>query len=184
MDTPFLGQIQAFGFNFAPRGWATCEGQILSISQNTALFSLLGTQFGGNGQTNFALPDLRGRGMVGVGQGPGLPAVQIGEQGGSVSITLTTAALPSHTHVATATSTLFAESLYGDKANPQGRMIAGLDNLYKTPDPKANLPLYSEAVITTVTNAPAGGSSPVDIRTPYLGVSICIALEGIFPSRN
>lgn len=184
MDSPFLGQIQAFGFNFAPRGWATCQGQILPIAQNTALFSLLGTQFGGNGQTTFALPDLRGRTMVGAGQGPGLSPVDIGQLGGSESVTLTIAEMPLHTHVATATSTLYAEGLPGDKANPQDKMIAGLANLFKDPDPTANLPLSSEAVTTAVTNAPAGGSSPVDIHNPYLGINICVAIEGIFPSRN
>jgi len=184
MDSPFLGQIQAFGFNFAPRGWATCQGQILPIAQNTAMFSLLGTQFGGNGQTTFGLPDLRGRCLVGMGQGPGLSPVDIGQVGGSESVTLTTAQMPQHTHTATATSTLSAEGVPGDSANPQGRMLCGLPNLYKVPDPTANLPLSSQAVTTAVTNAPAGGSSPVDLRNPYLGINICIALEGIFPSRN
>ena len=184
MDSPFLGQIQAFGFNFAPRGWAMCQGQLLSIAQNTALFSLLGTQFGGNGQTTFGLPDLQGRTMVGAGQGAGLSPVEIGQQGGSESVTLTAAQMPIHTHVATATSTLVAEGLPGDGANPQGKLMAGLPNMYKVPDPTANLPLSAEAVTTAVTNAPAGGSSPVALRNPYLGVNMCIALQGIFPSRS
>ena len=181
---PFLGQIQAFGFNFAPRGWAMCQGQLLSIAQNTALFSLLGTQFGGNGQTTFGLPDLRGRCLVGMGQGPGLSPVDIGQVGGSESVTLTTAQMPQHTHTATATSTLSAEGVPGDSANPQGRMLGGIPNLYKTPDPAQNKALSDQALTTAVTNAPAGGSSPVDLRNPYLGINICIALEGIFPSRN
>src|SRR5687767_9318635 len=99
---PFLGQIQAFGFNFAPRGWAQCQGQLLAINTNTALFSLLGTTYGGNGQTTFALPDFRGRTMVGQGQGPGLSAYTIGQVGGTESVTLTSNNLPAHTHIATA----------------------------------------------------------------------------------
>ena len=184
MDSPFLGQIQAFGFNFAPVGWATCQGQLLSIAQNTALFSLLGTQFGGNGQTTFGLPDLQGRTMVGAGQGAGLSPVEIGQQGGSESVTLTAAQMPTHTHVATATSTLFAEGVPGNSANAQGKMFGGLTNLYVTPDPAQNKALSAEAVTTAVTNAPAGGSSPVGIHNPYLGVNMCIALQGIFPSRS
>ena len=181
---PFLGQIQAFGFNFAPRGWAMCQGQLLQISQNTALFSLLGTQFGGNGQTNFGLPDLRGRCLLGMGQGPGLHNVQIGEQGGSESVTLSTLQMPQHTHAATATSTLNAEGVPGDSANPQGRMLCGLPNLYTTPNPAQNKALSDQALTTAVTNAMTGGSQPVDVESPYLGINICIAVEGIYPSRN
>ncbi len=217
---PFLGQIQAFGFSFAPRGWATCQGQILSISQNTALFSLLGTTYGGNGQTTFALPDLRGRAAIGQGQGPGLSAYTIGEVGGAESTSLTTANLPmhnhlatstphthtatstAHTHTATATSTLYAQGVAGDKASPQGRTLAGLPNLYKAPDPAQYLALYNDCLTTAVTNdsvavavtndavaaavtiAPAGSSMPFDNRGPYLCINMCIALEGIFPSRN
>src|SRR5216117_169121 len=98
---PFIGQIQAFGFSFAPRGWATCSGQILSIAQNTALFSLLGTTYGGNGQTTFALPDLRGRAMIGPGQGPALSSHVLGEVGGTESTTLNPNQMPAHTHTAT-----------------------------------------------------------------------------------
>ena len=183
---PFLGQIQPFGFNFAPRGWASCEGQLLQISINTALFSLLGTQFGGNGQTTFGLPDLRGRTMLGQGSGPGLSPVIVGEQAGAESVTLLTSNLPAHTHPATATTTICAENAVGDKANPAGQLLAGLPNLYKVPDanPHNNLALSPEAAKTTVTVGAAGGSQPTDIRNPYLGLMICIALEGIYPPRN
>src|SRR3954466_13993392 len=98
MATPFIGQISLFGGNFAPRGWAFCNGQLLAISQNTALFSILGTTYGGNGQTTFALPNLRGRMAIGAGTGPGLGAVQLGEQGGTSSVTLTLSNLPAHAH--------------------------------------------------------------------------------------
>jgi microcystin-dependent protein len=104
MDSPFIGQIQAFGFNFAPRGWMTCAGQAISISQNTALFSLLGTTYGGNGQTTFQLPDLQGRVAVGQGNGPGLSAYVIGQKAGSENTQLSIANMPAHTHLATFTS--------------------------------------------------------------------------------
>lgn len=184
MSNPFLGQIQAFGFNFAPRGWAFCHGQLLSIAQNTALFALLGTTYGGNGQTTFALPDLRGRSMIGFGQGPGLSNITQGEQSGTENVTLLVTNLPSHTHTATATSTLQAEGKVGDSANPQGRMLAGNANTFVAPDSTANKTLFNESVTTTVTNSVTGGSQPFGIRDPYLGINYCIALEGIFPSRN
>jgi microcystin-dependent protein len=202
MDSPFLGQIQTFGFNFAPRGWALCQGQTLAISQNTALFSLLGTFYGGNGQTTFQLPNLGGRTMIGQGQAPGLSAYTIGEVGGAEQITLISSQMPSHTHTATvtphthtstATSTLYAEGLPGDKANPTNRLLGGLANLYKDPDPTQNLALNAQSIVTTVaidpatvtvTNGAAGGSTPIDIRSPYLCVNVSIALQGIFPSRN
>src|SRR5688500_1418895 len=98
MDSPFLGQIQPFGFGFAPRGWQLCQGQVLAISTNTALFSLLGTMYGGNGQTTFALPDLRGRSLVGMGQGPGLSNIVQGEVAGNETITLLTTQMPAHNH--------------------------------------------------------------------------------------
>ena len=180
MSEPFIGQIQPFGFNFAPRNWAMCQGQILSIAQNTALFSLLGTTYGGNGQTTFALPDLRGRTMVGIGQGPGLSNINWGEQGGTEQTTLITNNLPSHTH--TATSTLFAEGLPGTATNPAGKLLAGIQNGYINPDPTANKALSDESITTVIGNT--GGSVPFSNRSPYLGLTICIATEGIFPSRN
>lgn len=184
---PYIGQIQPFPYNFAPRGWADCAGQIMSIAQNTALFSLLGTTYGGNGQTTFGLPDFRSRAMVGggMGNGPGLTPISLGELGGSESVTLTAAQLPVHTHTATATSTLYAEGGAGSSANPANKLLAGLASLYIAPDPNVpNKAMAPEAVTTTVTNAAAGGSQPFDNRQPYLGIRICIALEGIFPSRN
>src|SRR5262249_35339115 len=161
------GTIQAFGFNFAPRGWAQCQGQLLAISQNTALFSLLGTTYGGNGQTTFGLPDLRGRSAIGMGQGPGLSNIDIGQVGGTENATLTVSNLAAHTHTATATSVLNGSTDTGDKANPQGRMLAALPNLYKTP-PGAEVAMYADCVKTTATVAPAGNSQPFGIRSPYL----------------
>ena len=203
MDSPFLGQIQAFGFNFAPRGWALCQGQLMSISQNTALFSLLGTTYGGDGTTTFALPDLRGRVAVGQGQGPGLTNVVMGEQAGATQITLTTAQMPAHTHIATAaphthtstaTSTLFGEALIGTFGGPAGKLLAAsAANQYILPDPQQNVAFAADAITTTVvidaatvavTNGAAGSSLPVGIQTPYLGVNMSIATQGLFPSRN
>jgi microcystin-dependent protein len=189
---PFIGQILAFGFNFAPRGWAQCQGQLLPINTNTALFSL----------TTFALPDFRGRTMLGVGQGPGLSDYALGQQGGVENTTLTQASLPAHTHIATAqphthaataTSTLYAERIAGTVANPTGNMLAGAANVYVAPAPPNNVALDAGSIASTVTVAPAtdsvtigvaGNSAPFSTLSPYLCVTICIATEGIFPSRN
>jgi microcystin-dependent protein len=199
---PFLGQIQAFGFNFAPRGWAQCQGQLLAINTNTALFSLLGTTYGGNGQTTFALPDFRGRTMVGQGQGPGLSPYSIGQQGGHEAMTLTTNNLPAHTHIATAqphthaataTATLYAERIAGNSSNPSGNMMGAANNMFVAPATQQNVAMASDAITAAVTNADTvvnvtnsvtGNSSPFDNLSPYLCVSICIATEGIFPPRN
>lgn len=184
MDNPFLGQIQPFGFTFAPRGWALCQGQLLSIAQNTALFSLLGTMYGGNGQTTFGLPDLRGRSLVGMGQGPGLTNIVQGEMAGTETVTLISNNMPAHTHAATATSTLYAEGLPGTSTNPTGKMLGGIQNGYIAQDPAQDKALDPAAVQTTVTVQPAGGNQPFGIRDPYLGINYSIALQGIFPSRN
>jgi microcystin-dependent protein len=183
---PFLGQIQPFGFNFAPRGWAMCQGQLLSIAQNTALFSLLGTMYGGNGQTTFGLPDLRGRSLVGMGQGPGLTNIDQGEAGGTETTTLIVSQMPAHNHTATATSTLQGATEQGDKASPQGRMLASLPGLYYTPPQggQTYTAMFNQAVLTSVTVAVSGGSQPIPLRNPYLGMNMCIATQGIFPSRN
>jgi len=164
---PFIGQIQAFGFNFAPRGWAMCEGQLLPISQNTALFSLLGTTFGGDGRTTFALPDLRGRSIVGMGNGPGLSNISWGERGGAENHTLTVGQMPSHTH------NIGVNSAAGEEASPVGAHIAGITDGFAE---------NSNGNLAAPTNA--GGSQSFGIRSPYLGINVCIALQGIFPSRS
>jgi microcystin-dependent protein len=181
---PFVGQIQAFGFNFAPRGWAQCQGQLLAINTNTALFSLLGTTYGGNGQTTFALPDFRGRTMVGQGQGPGLSPYVIGEVGGTETVTLTVNNLAAHTHVATATATLYAERIAGTQTNPSGNMMAGSVNMYIPPDAQQNVEMASDAISASVTNGITGNNAPISTLSPFLCVTVCIALEGIFPPRN
>ncbi len=168
---PYLGQIQAFGFNFAPQGWAQCNGQLLSIMDNQALFSLLGTTFGGDGQTTFALPDLRGRSIVHPGSGPGLSQIQWGQSGGQETVALTINQLPPHNHpvsVAVNTGT-------GEESDATS-YLAGHENAFSE-SPSA------EKVLNGVTSLPAGGGQPFDNRNPYLGMNYCIALEGIYPSR-
>ena len=168
MASPFLGEIRAFGFNFAPRGWARCDGQILPIAQNTALFSLLGTQYGGDGQTTFALPDLRGRVPMHQGQGPGLSEKIIGEQAGVEAVTLIASQMPAHAHLQPASS--------GDQdTNRPGNAVPARGGVYaESPD--------GETFMDPTTQS--GGSQPHDNMPPYLVLNYCIALEGIYPSRN
>jgi microcystin-dependent protein len=168
MAEPFLGQIQAFGFNFAPTGWALCNGQLLSIAQNTALFSLLGTTYGGDGVTTFALPDLQGRVAVHRGQGAGLSPYVIGQAGGSENVTLIQTQMPAHTHAAAGSSNA------ADQASPAGGIWAApLDSQ------GAAGTGYTKAASNT-TLAPtaigaAGGSQPHTNIQPYLCVNFCIA---------
>ncbi|GAA4453619.1 tail fiber protein [Nibrella saemangeumensis] len=169
----FIASIILFGGTYAPRGWAFCQGQILSIAQNTALFALLGTTYGGNGQTTFALPDLRGRVPIHPGQGPGLSPYSLGQMGGFETTTLLTANLPAHTH------TLKAFSENGDKASPQSNFLAatgGLDPEYRTTG--SEIPMAAGAIGMT------GGNQPFNNIQPYLALNYIICLQGIFPSRN
>jgi microcystin-dependent protein len=169
---PFLGEIMLFAGNFAPVGYLFCEGQLLPISQNTALFSILGTQYGGNGQTTFALPDLRGRVPIHAGQGPGLPLYDQGQIGGQATHTLTLAELPQHTHAA------FADPGNGTTSSPAGAIPAH--------DP-AGTPVYGTNPTTTMAGSAiglAGGSQPHNVQSPYLALRWCIATQGVFPSRS
>jgi microcystin-dependent protein len=167
--TPFIGQITLFAGNFAPRGWAFCDGQILAISQNTALFSILGTTYGGNGQTTYALPDLRGRVAVGPRQGPGLANVSLGEVAGVPTVTLLATQMPAHNHL------INANGEDATSSKPTGRVLAAGG-------------AYADAGDGTTMNAStasnAGGSQPHENHQPYLGMNYLIAIEGIFPSRN
>jgi microcystin-dependent protein len=176
MSEPFLAEIIMFAGNFAPRGWAFCQGQILSIAQNTALFALLGTTYGGNGQTTFALPDLRGRVPVGTGTGPGLPAMTLGEVSGSPNQTLTINQMPAHNH--TAQGMIRASNQAGNDSLPDNNFLADA-NQYST---TANTNMNANGVQVAV--GVAGGSQPFSIMQPYLGMNYIIAIEGIFPSRN
>lgn len=167
MSDPFTGEIRMFGFNFPPRGWATCDGQLLPISQNTAVFSLLGTFYGGNGSTNFALPDFRGRVPVHVG---GSWLMGMGQ--GTTGVTLTRDQLPAHQHVAKALSGNANSAFAPDNS------LASVANLYRDPT-GASVTIVNPGTVSTV-----GGGQPHENMAPYAVLSFCIALQGVFPSRN
>lgn len=174
MSEPFIGQIVPVAFSFAPKGWALCNGQILPIAQNQALFSLLGTTFGGDGRTTFALPDLRGRTPIHWGTGPGLSSIALGESSGSETVTLLSNQLPMHNHIAIATNTP------ADQPSPSG-------NLWAVESQSATFPYSDQSPSGTMAPtalANAGGNQPHNNMQPYLTVSFIIALQGIFPSRN
>lgn len=166
MSEPFLAEVRLFGFNFAPRGWATCDGQILPINQNQALFSLLGTTYGGDGRTTFALPDLRGRVPVHVGDG-----INLGAKGGEEGHVLTVEEMPSHTHE------LMASSANAASATPAGNVYARAgSNTYHGADPAVSLRVR--------TAADTGNGQAHENMQPYVVLNYCIALQGTFPSRN
>ena len=181
---PFIAEIIMFGGNFAPRNWAYCDGQLLSVSSNTALFSLLGTTYGGDGRTTFGLPDLRGRTAIGPRQGPGLSNYRLGERGGVQSVTLTVAQMPSHGHTATATATLSGTNALGNSAVPGGNTLAskGRTNIYSTNAPDVDM--HADSVNVTASVANTGGSQAHENRMPFLAINHIIALQGIYPSRN
>lgn len=175
MQDPWLGEIALVAFNFAPVGWALCNGQLLSIAQNTALFSLLGTTYGGDGQTTFALPNLQSRVPLHFGQGPGLSAYALGQTVGVESVTLQTTQIPSHTH----SYTPQANSGGGTAPGPAGALWAASatgDTLYK--------PGASNTSMAAQTLGSTGGGQPHENRQPILALNFVIALQGIFPSRN
>ncbi|ACU63283.1 phage tail protein [Chitinophaga pinensis] len=193
----FMALIAIFGGNFNPRGWYFCQGQIMSIAQNTALFSLLGTTYGGNGQTTFALPDLRGRAPIGVGQGPGLQPYAWGQLGGSETHTLIITEMPAHNHTALVNSLTVnpaASTAAGTTNIPDATMVpAKLPNIGSGPTAQPikgyavadNTTTLAPAKVTgSVTVGIAGGSQPFSIQNPYLAVNYIIAYEGIYPSRN
>lgn len=172
MADPFVAEIRIFTFNFPPKGWAGCDGQLLPLSQNTALFSLLGTTYGGNGMSNFALPDLQGRAPMHPGQGPGLSLHDLGEASGSEAVTLLESEIPNHIHPVNASNEV-AES-----NSPAGNSIANADNAIFSTNGNQNTQLSPNTL------APAGGSSPHNNMMPYLTFNFCIALQGVFPPRS
>jgi microcystin-dependent protein len=173
---PLIGSIAMFAGNFAPRGYALCQGQLLSIAQNTALFSILGTTYGGNGQTTFGLPDLRGRFPVGQGQGPGLPNIDLGELAGSSSVTLTSNQMPMHNHLIACDGNASSQPSPANAFPGFGGDAITPTNIYSAGP--ANATMNPQAV------SPAGGGQPVNVTNPFLGINFIIATEGIFPSRN
>lgn len=173
MADPFVAEIRIFPFNFAPRGWARCDGQLLPLSQNTALFSLLGTTYGGNGQSNFALPNLQGRAPMHPGQGPGLSLHDLGETGGSETVTLLESEMPVHSHA------LLASNEIGEDRQAVGEAMArSTGGALYGPVPASPVALASAAV------PPAGGGVPHNNLMPYLTFYFCIALQGVFPPRG
>jgi microcystin-dependent protein len=176
---PFLGQITLFPFNFAPNGWAFCQGQLLPISQNTALFSLLGTFYGGNGVSNFALPDLRGRVPIGQGQGPGLSNYAIGSVQGVETVTLLASQSPPHSHP------FQAFAVQATTNAPSGALPAqGHSTGRGAPAVNTYAPLQTAVPLASAQVNPAGNSQPHNNLQPYLTLNWCIALQGIYPSRS
>jgi len=173
MSNPFVAEVRIFPFNFAPTGWAFCAGQLMPISQNTALFSLLGTTYGGDGKSTFALPDMQGNAPMQPGQGQGLSLRDLGEMSGVESITLLTSEIPLHTH------TLKANSFTGDKTVPSPTTSLAEStggNVYASGNPALSLMAFQAL-------PPAGGGLPHNNMQPYLTLNFCIALQGIFPQR-
>jgi len=186
---PFIGQISHFGFNFCPRGWSSTNGQLFAINSNTALFSLLGTIYGGDGRTTFAVPDTRGRMMFTFGTGPGLPTYQIGQRGGTYLKTLLASELPAHNHPAFAVNkNTSSGGGYADAAGPGGDTLATPD----FNDPANNNPdikIYSNLspnvqMHPNMIGNNATANASFSIQNPFVTVQTCIALQGIFPSRN
>lgn len=173
MADPFVAEIRIFPFNFPPKGWAWCDGQLLPLSQNTALFSLLGTTYGGNGKSNFALPDLQGRSPMHPGQGPGLSLHDLGETGGSDTVSLLESEIPSHSHPLNASQADAIEIGPGDQLFATG---TGGIGAYAAPAPAVQL--------NTNTLSPAGGDQPHNNMMPYLTCYFCIALQGVYPPRT
>lgn len=179
---PFVGEIRLMPYSFAPRGWAFCNGQTLPITQNPALFSLLGTQYGGDGRTTFALPNLQGRTYVGAGQGQGLTNYPQGTATGTESVTLTVQQMPAHTHDLSNTATMPVNGVLATQSTPSGNYYAPVSgNPFQYGiDPQAN---GMASDVLNGTASAVGGNQPHENRMPYLVLNYCIALVGIFPPR-
>jgi microcystin-dependent protein len=176
MADPFVAEVRIFGFNFAPKGWAFCAGQLLPLSQNTALFSLLGTTYGGDGRSTFALPNMQGNAPMHPGQGPGLSLHDLGETGGSQTVTLLQSELPSHPH------NVMVDNLFDGTQPSPGPTAAYAKASTGTPYSDKT----TQGVIGLNANAiaPAGGNQPHNNMMPYLTLNFCIALQGVFPPRT
>lgn len=178
---PFLAEIRPFAFSFAPRGWAQCNGQLMAISQNTALFSLIGTYYGGDGRSTFGLPNLQGCLPVNQGQGPGLQSWVLGEMQGSETVTLLQAQMPLHTHTLTATASVATTTQAGPTMQLANGFVGNLQDATTTQ-------MYSQGTpnqtLAPASLAPAGGTLPHNNMMPYLTLIYCIALQGNFPARN
>jgi microcystin-dependent protein len=173
---PFVAEIRIFPFNFAPRGWAFCDGQLLPISQNTALFSLLGTTYGGNGQSTFALPNMQGNAPMHPGRGPGLSLHDLGETGGSETVTLLQSEIPAHSHSMRAHN---ADQADAQNPSPNTSLAQSANGFAYQNNASSNLVALNPSAL-----APVGGDQPHNNMQPYLTLNLCIALQGIFPPRG
>ncbi|MFK7748296.1 MAG: phage tail protein [Kordia sp.] len=171
---PFIGEIVMFGGNFAPRGWAFCQGQLLAISSNSALFSILGTTYGGDGRTTFALPDLRGRTAIQPGTGPGLSTIKLGQRGGAEYHTLTISQMPTHNH----SGSMSVSNVAGDDDVPGNTASIGASEIFVESAPNTNL--ANGSVVTSNT----GGNQSFYLRNPFEGINFIIAMLGVYPSRS
>jgi len=178
VSNPFVAEVRIFPFNFAPVGWAFCNGQILPLSQNTALFSLLGTTYGGDGQSNFALPNLQGNAPMHPGQGPGLSLHDLGETGGSDTVSLLESEIPSHTHSINCIDGSRVGGQTGQPANSTLVKTGGIPTNAYTSGVTQNQTMNANMV------APAGGDQPHNNLMPYLTLNFCIAMQGVFPPRS
>ncbi|GAB7534017.1 phage tail protein [Burkholderia sp. 3C] len=204
MSDQYLGEIRMVAFDFAPYGWALCQGQIISIAQNNALFALLGTNYGGTGTSTFGLPNMMGRSPVGTGQGAGLQNIVIGESSGTETTTLLSSNMPIHTHAAIVTggggtstvsiSIPATTATTAPQSVPGNNMVLGpgassghTATVYSTAAPNTNLLPFNASVTMappSITNSTAGGSLPFSIRNPYLGLTFIIAMQGVYPTRG
>ena len=175
MSEPFIAEIRIFGLNFAPRNWAFCNGQLLPIAQNTALFALVGTTYGGDGRTTFGLPDLQGRAPMHPGTGPGLSTRRLGEKAGVDTVTLATTQMPSHGHTLR-TGAMECSSAAATSTDPRGNFVAVTSDLSRR--------IYRDVGPVATTDTPVGGGQAHDNRQPFLACNFCIALVGLFPSRS
>jgi microcystin-dependent protein len=180
MADPFVAEIRIFPFNFAPKSWAFCNGQLLPLSQNTALFSLLGTTYGGNGTSNFALPNLQGNAPMEQGQGPGLTLRDLGETGGSQTVTIIDSEMPAHSH------TFNANNGAGQNPNPGGEYFA--EGVWLSGNNRNTVQMYTTNAPNVMMNpmavSPAGSGLPHNNMMPYLTLNFCIALSGVYPPRT
>jgi microcystin-dependent protein len=177
MANPFLAEIRIFTGGFAPKGWAQCDGQVMPISQNTALFSLLGTTYGGNGTSNFALPNMQGCAPMQAGQGPGLSLRDLGETGGEQTVTLLQTEMPAHSHSAHVSSG--TDHLASPDSNSWGASQRGMSNVYAPATPSINNVQMNPFALSI-----AGGNLPHNNMPPFLGLMFIIALQGVFPARS
>jgi len=176
----FIGEIRLMGFGFSPKNWLPCQGQLLPINSHQALYSLLGTTYGGNGVTTFGLPDLRGRAIVGMGQGAGLSSYPQGQMGGTESVTLQVSQIPNHSHTVTGTLKASTGPDTGTPANAYPAAIEDGSGAYSTAAPNATM----SASMVTGTTTPAGGNQGHENRQPLMGMNYCIAITGYYPSRG